>query len=163
MSQANKLLVITSEGYTSSSEHDKFTARAEVIAAKVGAELLVLGPGQAAFMLDGLTAPGEEAASEITGGLRHCSESREAYWGHALRSHVEPLKAIEGMALGVSLDPLESAIRETVSLLNDQAVFLAESNLTEVQRAGLKFLGEKLNSHLNHLLGAQLKRVTAHE
>jgi hypothetical protein len=53
-------------------------------------------------------------------------------------------------------DRLESAIRETVSLLNEQAVFLAESGLNGVQKAGLKFVGEKLNSHLNHLLSIQL-------
>ncbi len=147
MSQANKLLVITSEGYTSSSEHDKFTARAEVIAAKVGAELLVLGPGQAAFMLDGLTAPGEEAASEITGGLRHCLESRESYQDHALRGHVEPPKAIEGMALGVSLDPLESAIMSTAGLLADATGKTAE----------------RLDKHLAQLLDIQLNRVAAHE
>lgn len=57
------------------------------------------------------------------------------------------------------LDRLESAIRETVSLLNEQAVFLAESSLDDVQKAGLRFVGEKLNSHLNHLLSIQLDVV----
>lgn len=74
--------------------------------------------------------------------------------------------AIEGKLASFQsfkLDPLESAISSTVSLLNDHAVFLAESSLNDVQRAGMRFLGEKLNSHLNHLLSAQLKRVTADE
>ncbi len=145
MPTKSELLIITSTEHMCDAELARLTDKARLV------EWLQEG------------AQTELKSSEIGDGLCRCSESREAYWGHALRSHVEPLKAIEGMALGVSLDPLESAIRETVSLLNDQAVFLAESNLTEVQRAGLKFLGEKLNSHLNHLLGAQLKRVTAHE
>lgn len=56
-------------------------------------------------------------------------------------------------------DRLESAIRETVNLLSEHAVFLAESNLSDVQKAGVRFLGEKLNSHLNYLLSAQLDAV----
>lgn len=147
MSQANKLLVITIEGYTSNPEHDKFTARAEAIAAKVGAELLVLGPGQNAFMLDGLMTPGGAVADEIKSRLSHCSESREAYWDHALRGHVEPPKAIEGMALGVSLDPLESAIMSTAGLLAGATGKTAE----------------RLDKHLAQLLDIQLNRVAAHE
>jgi hypothetical protein len=75
----------------------------------------------------------------------------------------EPAHAIEGEAMSFALDPLESAIASTVGLMNDHAVFLSESNLGAVDRAGMKFLGEKLNSHLNHLLAAQLKQVTEHE
>ncbi|MVF50595.1 hypothetical protein F9Z43_14975 [Pseudomonas monteilii] len=59
----------------------------------------------------------------------------------------------------VVVDPLESAIRDTVCMLQDHAVFLAESGLSEDQKAGVRFLGEKLNSHLNHLLAAQLDVV----
>ncbi|QVL20203.1 hypothetical protein KH389_06330 [Pseudomonas qingdaonensis] len=60
-----------------------------------------------------------------------------------------------------TVDPLESAIRETVGLLSDHALFLAENNFSDVQRAQLKFLAEKLNSHLNHLLSLQLSRLSA--
>lgn len=56
-------------------------------------------------------------------------------------------------------DPLQAAIRETVDLINRQAEFLAESKLDSVQRAGLKFLAEKLNTHLNHLLNIQIQRL----
>lgn len=88
-------------------------------------------------------APTELKSSEIEDGLCRCAESREAYWGHALRSHVEPLKAIEGMALGVSLDPLESAIDQTVRLI-------AECQGNQEVR---------LTSHLDQLLALQLKRA----
>lgn len=71
--------------------------------------------------------------------------------------------AIQGEAMSFMLDPLEQAIASTITQLNDHAVFLAESNLSDVQRAGMRFLGEKLNSHLNHLLTAQLTKVTADE
>ncbi|WP_225785632.1 hypothetical protein [Pseudomonas sp. Marseille-P9655] len=57
------------------------------------------------------------------------------------------------------LNPLESAIRDVVGLLNNQAMFLAESNFTDAQRTGLQFLSEKLNSHLNQLLSIQLDAV----
>ncbi len=67
--------------------------------------------------------------------------------------HVSPAEVC------LSLNPLESAIRDVVGLLNDQAVFLAESKFTESQRAGVRFLGEKLNSHLNQLLKMQLDVV----
>ncbi|QIG20515.1 hypothetical protein [Pseudomonas monteilii] len=92
-------------------------------------------------------APTELKSSEIEDGLCRCSESREAYWGHALRSHVEPLKAIEGMALGVSLDPLESAIMSTAGLLADATGQAAQ----------------RLDKHLAQLLDIQLNRVAAHE
>lgn len=147
MSQASKLLVITSEGYTSNPEHNKFIARAETTASKVGVELLVLEPGQNAFMLDGLTTPGKAAAGGIKSRLSHCLESRESYQGHALRGHVEPPKAIEGMALGVSLDPLESAIMSTAGLLAGATGQAAQ----------------RLDKHLAQLLDIQLNRVAAHE
>jgi hypothetical protein len=45
-----------------------------------------------------------------------------------------------------------------VGLINDQVVFLAENNLGEVRIANLRFLSEKFNSHLNHLLAVQLRQ-----
>lgn len=80
-----------------------------------------------------------------------------------LTAAVDKIEAVQGEAVSFSLDPLESAIASTISLMNDHAVFLAESNLSDGQRAGMRFLSEKLNSHLNHLLAAQLKRVAEHE
>lgn len=71
-------------------------------------------------------------------------------------------EAISAQLGCVSVYPLESAIREAVGLLNEHAVFLAESGFNEVQKAGVRFLGEKLNSHLNHLLSLQLKAVQPH-
>lgn len=72
---------------------------------------------------------------------------------------VEAHTAAPALLGSTAVDPLESAIRETVGLLNEHAVFLAESGLNDVQKAGVRFLGEKLNSHLNHLLGIQLRAV----
>lgn len=78
-------------------------------------------------------------------------------------SALSKIEAIQGEAMAFAMDRLESAIASTISLINDHAVFLAESNLSDGQRQGMRFLGEKLNSHLNHLLAAQLKQVAEHE
>ena len=91
---------------------------------------------------------GKTAKGEIKEGLRRSSESRRAYWGHALPGQVEPLKAVDGMALCVSLDPLESAIMSTVGLLAD----------TSEGR-----VAERLTKHLAELLDIQLNRVATHE
>jgi len=80
-----------------------------------------------------------------------------------VNSALSKIEAIQGEAMAFTFDRLESAIASTISLMNDHAVFLGESNLSDVQRAGMRFLGEKLNSHLNHLLAAQLKRVSLDE
>jgi energy-coupling factor transporter ATP-binding protein EcfA2 len=76
-------------------------------------------------------------------------------------SALNKIEAIQGEAIAFTLDSLESAIRSTTDLLNDHAVFLAESNLSNVQRDGMRFVGEKLNSHLNRLLAAQLDRFAS--
>lgn len=78
-------------------------------------------------------------------------------------SALNKIEAIQGEAMAFTYDRLESAIASTVSLMNDHVTFLAESKLGNVDRAGIRFLGEKLNSHLNHLLSVQLKRVSDYD
>ena len=78
-------------------------------------------------------------------------------------SALNKIEAIQGEAMTFTYDRLESAIASTIGLLNDHATFIAESKLGAVGHGGMKFLGEKLNSHLNHLLAAQLKRVSDHD
>jgi ABC-type lipoprotein export system ATPase subunit len=92
-------------------------------------------------------------ANQVTANLKVEVDTAE------VDAAIARVEAIQGCASSFALDPLESAISEAVNLLNGQAVFLAECNLNQVQRAGLTFLNEKLNSHLNHLLAAQLRRV----
>lgn len=78
-----------------------------------------------------------------------------------LTSAPDKIQAVQGEAISFALDPTESAIRETVELLRDHSVFLAETTMSQAHRDGIRFLGEKLNSHLNHLMAAQLKRLAA--
>lgn len=100
----------------------------------------------------GLGSPGKKPALDT---IFHLTE-RQPDGREACRPPIEAASAQLG---AMAVDPLESAIRETVGLLNEHAVFLAESGLNDVQKAGVRFLGEKLNSHLNHLLSIQLIAV----
>nr|GFA33334.1 hypothetical protein [Tanacetum cinerariifolium] len=52
-------------------------------------------------------------------------------------SALSKIEAIQGEAMAFAMDRLESAIASTISLINDHAVFLAESNLSDGQRQGM--------------------------
>lgn len=233
MNQPNKLLVITNDHHMSDTQRTELTTRAKLIAEKVGAELLVLGPGQGADLINGPLMPGKATADEIKEGLRNCSASRGAYFGSQLNSgvldydhlkeaiakqhdrlfqilkrvedtgallyrwdragvpaahvesgldvsrqkdeattaqlreelavSVEPLAAVEGMALSYCLGPLESAIESTARVMRDERERVAGLLLTtltgEFETGTLK----RLSEHLDALLAEQLKRVTADE
>ena len=97
----------------------------------------------------GLGSPGGEPAVDTIFNLTERQPD-------ALEANSSVIEAVSAQMGSFSFNPRDSAIRETVGLLHDHAVFLAESGLNDVQKAGVRFLGEKLNSHLNHLLGIQL-------
>ena len=156
-----KLLVITNEGHMSSTSLAEFTARAQGIADKVGAELLVLGPGQGADLIIAPVMLGKVTAGEIKEALRNSSASREAYWAHAVGSaplcaQVEALTAIQGEAISSCLDPLEQAIESTVRALRDEHQQMAETGAKQDSA-----LCDRLGTHLDALLAKQLERVTA--
>lgn len=58
-----KLLVITNDHHMSDTQRAEFTARVQLIAEKVGAELLVLDPGQCAGLMNGPAIQGEVISS----------------------------------------------------------------------------------------------------
>ena len=155
------LLVITSAGHMSDDQHAKLTARVEAVARKVGAEVLVLGPGQDARLINVGVMPSKATAVEIKEGLRNCSASREAYWAHAVGSaplcaQAKALSPIQGEAISFSLDPLEQAIESTVRALRDE-----HQQMAEVGAKQDSALCDRLGTHLDALLAIQLERVTA--
>lgn len=100
----------------------------------------------------GLGSPGAEPAVDTIFNLMERQPD-------ALEANSTVIEAVSAQMSSFPFNPLDSAIRETVGLLHDHAVFLAESGLNDVQKAEVRFLGEKLNSHLNHLLGIQLSAL----
>ena len=78
------LLVITSDGHMSDDQHAKLTARVEAVASKVGAEVLVLGPGQNAQLINVGVMPSKATAVEIKEGLHSCSAARTDYYSAQL-------------------------------------------------------------------------------
>lgn len=158
-----KLLVISNDNHMSTTQQTELTTRAQAIADKVGAELLLLEPGQRADLFDVCVTPGKATAGEIKEGLRTCSASREAYWDHAVGSaplcaQAEALTAIQGEATSYCLDPLEQAIESTVRMLRDEHQQMSEAG---AQRDTA--LCDRLASHLGALLAEQLKRVSTDE
>jgi hypothetical protein len=92
-----KLLVIVGDNHMSATNRTAFDARAKIVADKVGAELLVLEPGQNASLLD-VRVP------------------------HDLAPAVD---AIHGTAMGFTLDPLEQSIDQAVRLVAESEGELA--------------------------------------
>lgn len=152
------LLVITSAGHMSDDQHAKLTARVEAVASKVGAEVLVLGPGQDARLINVGVMPGKATAVEIKEGLRSCSAARTGYYGAMLNSDANPVTAIQGEAVSFSLDPLEQAIESAVRLLRDEHQQMADAGAKQDSA-----LCDRLGTHLDALLAIQLERVTDHE
>ena len=168
MNQPNKLLVITNDHHMSDTQRAEFTARVKLIAEKVGAELLVLGPGQGADLINGPLMPGKATAVEIKEALRNCSASRESYWAHAagsapLCAQVEALTAIQGEAISSNLDPLEQAIESTARIMRDEMGHMDELRLTLIDQIPASTLYTRFGAHMEQLLAEQLKRVQTHE
>lgn len=64
-----KLLVVSTDSHMSKSQRTTFTASVQAIADKVGAELLVLNPGQHAELLGVCDEPANAGAGEIKAGI----------------------------------------------------------------------------------------------
>ena len=92
-----KLLVIVGNTLMSTPDRTAFDARAKVVADKVGAELLVLEPGQNASLLD------VRVPHDLTAGV----------------------DAIHGTVTGLTLDPLEQSIDQAVRLVAESGGELA--------------------------------------
>lgn len=152
------LLVITSAGHMSDDQHARFTARAEAAANKVDAEVLVLGPGQAAQLINVGVMPGKANAVEIKEGVRSCSDARTGYYGATLNSDASPVTAIQSETVSFSLDPLEQAIESTVRLLGDEHQQMADAGSKQDTA-----LCSRLGTHLDALLAIQINRVTPGE
>jgi hypothetical protein len=152
----------------SDAQRAEFTARVQLIAEKVGAELLVLDPGQGADLINSPLMPGKATAVEIKEALRNCSASRESYWAHAVGSaplcnRVKTSSPIKGEVISSCLDPLEQAIESTARIMRDELESMDELRLTLSDQIPASTLYTRLGAHMEQLLAEQLKRVSAHE
>lgn len=117
------LLVITSAGHMSDDQHAKLTARVEAVASKVGAEVLVLGPGQDARLINVGVMPSKATAVEIKEGLRSCSAARTDYYSDRLGGGVagrsDLLEGIDRLRkeMRVQVDQILKRVEDTGALL----------------------------------------------
>lgn len=168
MNQPNKLLVITNEHHMSTTQRTEFTARARLIAEKVGAELLELDVGQSADLIVAPLMPSKAKAVEIKEELCNCSASRAAYWSQAvgsapLATQVGAMTAIQGEAISSSLDPLEQAIESTARVMRDELERMSGLSFALSGQFSSSILHTRLGAHMEQLLAEQLKRVQNHE
>lgn len=159
-----KLLVVTNDHHMSTTQRAEFTARVQLIAEKVGAELLLLCPGQSADLIVVPVMPCESTAGESEEGLRTLSASREAYWTRAvgsapLRAQVEALTAIQCETVSSGLDPLEQAIESTARVMRDELERMGELGVTLSGKIPSSTLYTRLGAHMEQLLAEQLKQV----
>ena len=89
------LLVITNDTHMSDTQRATLTAHVQAVADKVGAELLVLLPGQHAQLLDVRVTPDKATTGEIKEGLRTCSASRGAHLGSQPTGFTVPRDQVE--------------------------------------------------------------------
>ncbi|MCF7545567.1 hypothetical protein [Pseudomonas petrae] len=173
-----KLLVIVCEHHMSTTQRAEFDARVKAVADKVGAELLVLEPGQYATLLDVCVLPDKAAPSQIKEGLCRCSASRSAFYReqlcpdepHKVKAATAlfgedpaPPNAIQGEAMSFMLDPLEQAIESAARVMRDELGHMAQISMTLEGSVPTTSVYKRMGDHLDALLAAQLARVSRHE
>lgn len=72
-------------------------------------------------------------------------------------------EAIQGQAVSCALDPLEQAIQCTAQVMRDEQSAMAEISQALNGDIPSSLVYKRMGSHLDELLAAQLKRVTADE
>jgi len=80
-----------------------------------------------------------------------------------LVSILEKAEAIQGQVVSCALDPLEQAIQCTAQVMRDEQSAMAEISQTLNGDIPSSLVYKRMGSHLDELLAAQLKRVTADE
>lgn len=73
------------------------------------------------------------------------------------------LAAIQGEAASFALDPLEQAIESTARVMRDEHEHMAQTGMTMAGNFPSTPTYRRMTDHLDRLLAAQLKRVSANE
>lgn len=118
----------------------------------------------------GLGSPGTKpAVSDTIFNLRERGEvsfrklgERRVSSGSQLDSpDVSPV--VQGEAISFALDPLDQAIESTARVMRDEREQMASLSMTLGGGVPATAVHNRMGEHLDLLLEAQLKRVTAHE
>lgn len=119
------------------------------------------------------------ASPRLTDAVGQAADLMHAIDAHLHAAPVAPaspkVEAIQGQAISFMLDPLEQAIESTVRLMREESEIalpsimrLGESRVNQVSMSTecsqpSTSVGSRLGKHLDELLAAQLKRVSADE
>jgi ABC-type branched-subunit amino acid transport system ATPase component len=76
---------------------------------------------------------------------------------------IDKVEATQGQAMSFALDPLEQAVESTARVLRDEHQHMAQIGMTMAGNFPSTPIYRRMTDHLDLLLAAQLKRVTADE
>lgn len=133
--------------------HAQITSHELSLEKNLGHELL---KPRIADTIFNLREQGSAASSKVS-GLKVSVDTS------ALTSALEKIEAVQGEAISFALDPLEQAIESTARVLRDERDHMAQISMPLGRDIPATPTYRRMADHLNQLLAAQLKRVTADE